>query len=203
MIRLCTVMNGIELRIHWTFIVLVLFVALSSTQSLSLLLPAMFFVFLHELGHAWVAKTLGLNVPYIMLHGMGGLAAIDGMDKVGDRGVILISAAGPCVSFLLFVVFFFVVSITQIKFIAIAAAINLIIFVFNMLFIFPLDGGRILLSLLTIYTSPVLAARICVVVNVCLGTAATILSAMYGFGLTAVVIWIISMMGVFSMMRRV
>ncbi len=112
-----------------------------------LLLPV--FVLLHELGHSLASLKLGVNVRRITLHILGGAAEIYGLIP-GPRAEIIIAAMGPAVSFMLAVIFFVLANFTP-PYIAILFAFcfwsNLILGLFNLLPIFPMDGGRITLAI--------------------------------------------------------
>jgi stage IV sporulation protein FB len=54
-------------------------------------------ILIHELGHAFVQRRFGGH-PWIVLHGIGGLAVCDDCDR-SPRSQILISLAGPAAGF--------------------------------------------------------------------------------------------------------
>jgi Zn-dependent protease len=56
-------------------------------------------VLVHELGHAFTQRRFG-GQPWIVLHGIGGLALCDDCDR-SPRSQILISLAGPAAGFVL------------------------------------------------------------------------------------------------------
>ncbi|MEO1222163.1 MAG: site-2 protease family protein, partial [Pseudomonadota bacterium] len=105
---------------------------------------------MHELAHALVAKSFGLNVPSITLFLFGGVAELgDEPDTPGDE--FWIAIAGPIMSFVLAIGFWFLSTIGSfflgplaLAMLFYLAAINLVLAVFNLLPAFPLDGGRVL-----------------------------------------------------------
>lgn len=101
-------------------------------------------VLFHEVAHAFVAHTRGIKTESITLYFFGGLAEIEkeAHDAVSD---LYISVAGPAVSFLLAGVFW-VLSISPID--RYLFEMNLMIGIFNLLPVFPLDGGRVLRAVL-------------------------------------------------------
>ncbi|MCB9641028.1 MAG: site-2 protease family protein [Myxococcales bacterium] len=151
---------GIPLYIH---IILVIFVgieavmALAQMNPLRLLFPALLFgsVYLHELGHALSSAAFGNRPRRIVMHLFGGVAEVPpGLTRKQELWVI---AWGPLVSLALAVlggVFYFTPvlgSIPILKFIAnYLFTLNAILFVFNILPIFPLDGGQFLRQFLTL-----------------------------------------------------
>ncbi len=106
--------RGIEVRIHWSFALILVYGAffLGSTASGSLLGPVwgifvilLLFacVTLHEFGHALVAQYYGVKVPSITLLPIGGVA---NLERIPDKPVqeFLIAIAGPMVNFAIVIV---------------------------------------------------------------------------------------------------
>lgn len=118
---------------------------------LFLMLPpvAVFAVFvsvlIHELGHAWMANRKGYQVYGVSIDILSGAASID--SNMHDRDSIPIVAAGPISTLLLCVGSYFLESIIPSAFITYMFNINLFLFVFNILPIYPMDGGQIVRSL--------------------------------------------------------
>lgn len=135
--------------------------------SISALTALAFFasVLAHELCHSLVAKAEGGHVEKITLFIFGGLAHIDEEPRTPGRE-FLMAAAGPAMSLLLAVACYAgqVVAVTAgatwwvwapLDYLAV---INLAVAVFNMLPGFPLDGGRVLRSILWAITGNLLKA---------------------------------------------
>lgn len=123
-------------------------------------------VLLHELGHSLVAKAHGIPVPRITLFIFGGMAQIES-DPKQPFIEFKIAIAGPLVSALIAGIcyrLFMVIPIeARSQFIAVAilkylTIINIMLIVFNMLPGFPLDGGRVLRSIIWARTGSVLRA---------------------------------------------
>jgi Zn-dependent protease/CBS domain-containing protein len=118
---------------------------------------AVFFasVLAHELAHALVARRHGVRVEGITLWMLGGVAKLGG-ESPTPRAELLISAAGPGTSVALAGVFaagaatLSGLGAPELLSSALAwlAVINAILAVFNLIPAAPLDGGRILASLL-------------------------------------------------------
>lgn len=156
------------MRLHWIFLVWALFEFLSADRFGGVGPVAMYLgllfgsVFLHEMGHCRAARQVGGNAHEVTLWPLGGLASVD----VPSRPLahLAVAAGGPLVNLVLWLALLpFVISrdATIGSFflrwpggaiiddpVAIAAAVNLDLLLFNLLPALPLDGGRILHSVL-------------------------------------------------------
>lgn len=159
-------MAGITVRLHWIFLLWGLFELLASEQiggsGAALMYLGFLFgsVFLHELGHCRAARKVGGDAREIILWPLGGLAAVDVPDRPLSH--LAVAIGGPLVNLVLWLALLpFVISMEGLdgvgsfflrkpvfEPVAIAAAVNLDLFLFNLLPALPLDGGRILHSLL-------------------------------------------------------
>jgi Zn-dependent protease len=111
-------------------------------------------VVLHELGHSLTARRYGVNVRRITLWFLGGVAEFEEMPR--QRGAeAVVAIAGPIVSFalagLFWVASMFVQGVPAAWLICFyLTAVNLMLGLFNLIPAMPLDGGRILRSLLAL-----------------------------------------------------
>jgi Zn-dependent protease len=117
----------------------------------------------HEMGHALMAKRFRLG-PEILLHGFGGLTAHRPAER--NRDDALIVAAGPGAGLLLAAVVFGIRSTVPIaspavdEFLGILVWINVFWSLFNLLPMWPMDGGQLFrLGMLKLF-NPVTAERI-------------------------------------------
>ncbi|MEX2464431.1 MAG: site-2 protease family protein, partial [Gaiellaceae bacterium] len=122
--------------------------------AMALVAALLFFtsLLLHEFGHALQAKREGMEIEGITLWLFGGVAKFKGMFPSAGAE-FRIAIAGPLVSLALGVLFVLVAWLmgTPEAIDAVAAwlgYINLSLLVFNLLPALPLDGGRVLRSLL-------------------------------------------------------
>lgn len=111
-------------------------------------------VLLHELGHSFVALRKGVKIRGITLMLFGGVAQLEEMPS-GPGEEARVALAGPLVSFLVGAVCFLAVPVVgradhpNLAFsVSYLGYINIFLGVFNLLPAFPMDGGRILRSLL-------------------------------------------------------
>ena len=146
---------------------------------------------LHELGHALMARHLGIRVSEIGLHFFGGAAQMVGTPRRrGDE--IAIAAAGPAVSFALAGVGLGLAFLTGWGLFAFAGTANLVLALFNLVPAFPSDGGRILRAWLAkrhgLMRATELAVNVGRVACVALIVAA-LLTGSFQLALVAVALW--------------
>jgi len=141
---------GIDIQIHWTLVLLLLFSLISPIFFIIILL-LWICVFIHELAHSFVALKNKVKVKKIILNLLGGASIID-IDKIKPNIEFKISIVGPIVSILIGLIFgLFVIylkggilkQIVQTLFV-----LNILLGVLNLLPAFPLDGGRVFRSYL-------------------------------------------------------
>ena len=109
-------------------------------------------VLFHEYFHIWEARSQGVYVMDIKLMILGGMARIDGERLLLDRRASLwVSLAGPIGSLILAAIGFIGSLLFSLPFYVFGPVffINAVLFVFNMLPLFPMDGGRIFHSILS------------------------------------------------------
>lgn len=184
---------GFPIRLNLSFLLLLGFVFLwmGGLAGLAVALLAFGSVLLHELGHALMARHLGVRVSSIDLHFFGGAAQMTELPRrPGDE--IAIAAAGPAVSFALAGLGYGLGMLTGIPLLATLGITNLVIGAFNLLPAFPSDGGRILRALLApkrgLVGATDLAVKIGRGVLVALGLAGLFTGA-YQLIVVAVVLW--------------
>ena len=148
---------GIQLRIHVTFLLLIVWVALGSASSAVFVLLLFLCVVLHEFGHAFAAKAYGINTPDITLLPIGGVARLERIPEEPKQELI-IAIAGPIVNVIIAACLYVVIGArghvdpeTAMRggdMLIGLFQINVWLLLFNLLPAFPMDGGRVLRSLL-------------------------------------------------------
>jgi Zn-dependent protease/CBS domain-containing protein len=107
-------------------------------------------VLLHEASHAFVARHFGFPVSSITLHFLGGMTAIEGEART-PRQEFLIAVVGPLTSLLVGGLALVVRPVTPDGLLLMAvsglAGANLLVGLLNLVPGLPLDGGRVLKSL--------------------------------------------------------
>lgn len=142
-------------------------------------------ILVHEFGHALVARKYRLE-PQVMLHGLGGLTAHQPAEW--DHQEALIVAAGPAAGFLLALVSGAVwawvpgVPPLAVELLGTLVFINVFWSVYNLLPIWPMDGGQLLRlaahRLLSPRTATLLVHGLALVLVLVVG----VIGAKFGFG---------------------
>jgi len=162
---------GIDLFMHATFLLIIGWVGFSywqQTQTLIGTLEGVLFtlilfgcVVLHEFGHALTARRYGIKTRDIILYPIGGVARLE---RMPDKPIqeFWVALAGPAVNVVIAALLFgwLIVSsnlaplaglnMTSGPFIERLMLINVSLVLFNMIPAFPMDGGRVLRSLLAL-----------------------------------------------------
>ncbi|MBI5124456.1 MAG: site-2 protease family protein [Candidatus Omnitrophica bacterium] len=160
-IRLFTVF-GISINIHITFLLLVVLFLSGGIKWFVLMIGVFCFVTLHEICHSLVAKHYGIQVREITLLPIGGVASMASMPEKPSQE-FFISIAGPLFNLIVVAVLYIplknILGAQALFHRPLSTAtwpltlsylywINLILAVFNLIPAFPMDGGRVLRSLL-------------------------------------------------------
>jgi Zn-dependent protease/CBS domain-containing protein len=203
---------GIDLKVHWTFFLLLAFFAFAGYQGsgsltnaliTALVIVALFVcVVLHEYGHSLVAQRLGIEILDITLLPIGGVARLKSLpERPWDE--VKIAIAGPLVNVVLAPIFFAIAlllgagpldtanilqggnSLGQIF--AYLGLINVSLVVFNLIPAFPLDGGRVLRGLLATRLGAVRATDISAAIGQFLAAAFFLIGLLGGNLLLALV----------------
>jgi Zn-dependent protease/CBS domain-containing protein len=159
---------GIPVRLHFTFVLLLIFLVFigvggrQSGAATAVYVLALFgSVLLHELGHALAARQYGIRTLEIVMFPIGGVARLERMPKA--RQEFWIAIAGPLVNVLIAMALLVWLSrtgqLTPVEMMRdptdanLAQRIafgNMLLFLFNLLPAYPMDGGRILRSLIAL-----------------------------------------------------
>ena len=167
---------GIDLDIHITFLILpIFFWYMHGFTGLFVIFAVFTCVAAHELTHSVIAKSFGVEVDKITLLPIGGIANMRSFPQTSKQEFI-ISISGPLFNILLAVVLYLPLKAilgfevlmhpnpgTWPGAVAYAFWVNPVLAGFNLLPAFPMDGGRILRSLLAIKLSYKKATKIAAV----------------------------------------
>lgn len=139
----------IRFILHPTFYLVVFFYILCG----EFIIFAQYFValLLHELSHAFIARRLGYKMNKIVLYPFG-LSLSGEDDEFSFNDEIKISLAGPIMNILLCICCLALWWIEPISYYYTSTfcVVNMVCGLFNLLPIFPLDGGRVSLAILSL-----------------------------------------------------
>ncbi len=189
---------GIDVRVHWTFLLLPIWIYFSSlvggSGTASAIVSVLFVlavfgcVVLHELGHALAARYFGIETRHITLLPIGGVASLMRMPRAPWQEFV-IAVAGPAVNVVIAAALLaaaIVATISEPAFASVPmwlqqlALVNLALVVFNMVPAFPMDGGRVLRSILASRLSYQRATEIAVAVGKVAAVGIGLLGLMVG-----------------------
>jgi Zn-dependent protease/CBS domain-containing protein len=189
---------GAPVRLHFTFLLLLIFLLFigigqqQSGASTAIYVVALFAsVLLHELGHVAVARRYGIRTIEVVMFPIGGVSRLERPPKPPEE--IWIALAGPLVNLLIaggilgwlaahggFLNLDQLLAPTDANLAQRVAVGNLVLCFFNLLPAFPMDGGRILRSLLAFHRPEDEATRVAAgagqVLAIMLGLAGLLLS---------------------------
>ncbi len=161
---------GTELQVNISALIIVGFLVLPGFQRGDWVRPTLFAVVLvlsilvHELGHAVVANLHGLGPCRILIHGFGGLCSFTTAPRHAQG--FRVSLAGPAAGLALGALAyglgqFFEGQLPPWALLALELTIHINLFwsLFNLLPMYPLDGGQALRHFLYLWWSPERAER--------------------------------------------
>jgi Zn-dependent protease len=154
---------GVDIYLHWSWFLVAMFEIRGRSGRYSSVawnvleyLALFSIVLLHEFGHALACRQVGGTVDRIMLWPLGGVAYVNPPQRPG--ATLWSIAAGPLVNVALFPLFFGAYAIARMQgwshsmpdiymFVRAVLAIDIGLLAFNLLPVYPLDGGQIVRSL--------------------------------------------------------
>src|ERR1051326_20064 len=169
-LRLATI-SGIKVSVHWTFLLLILWVIVSTyirtknmnnSMMMVIFILALFVcVVLHEFGHALTAKSFGIKTRSIVLLPIGGVAQIEELPEKPSQE-LWIAFAGPAVNVVIAGILYALMyilrltptlseplTLNQSNFMFYLFSANFALALFNLIPAFPMDGGRVLRAILS------------------------------------------------------
>lgn len=171
---------GIPIYVHWTFLILIAWVIFAAwgrsggdvaetAGAVGFVLAIFGCIVLHEMGHALAARRYGVPTADITLLPIGGVARLQRIPEHPAEELV-VAVAGPLVNVAIAVVLFLLGYrlpmdtdadfLVQGPFLGRLMFFNIFVVLFNLLPAFPMDGGRILRSLLAMVLDYVRATRI-------------------------------------------
>lgn len=213
--------QGIPILVHWSlgiFFLLLIYIAhyhqFSPSQIgwlLAFIISLFFCIVLHELGHALTAKRYNVLTKDIILSPIGGLARLEKIpDKPWEEFWIALNGPMVNIGIALLLSGYFFLSDTLIfpdlsknslatdipTFLQFLFWMNLMVFIFNLIPAFPMDGGRILRALLRTKFSRLTSTKVAVYIGRVFAVAFIILAVwQYQFVLGIIGLFIFLMAG--------
>lgn len=137
---------GINVSLHWIFILFMLFFFLVSPFGFLILMLLFICVFIHEAAHSYTALRNKISVKEIILTPIGGASVIDDIN-IDPRTEFNVALVGPIMSLFLGGLFGILVIFTPpgllTSIIQILFLLNISLGILNVLPALPLDGGRV------------------------------------------------------------
>jgi Zn-dependent protease len=200
---------GIDVSLHWMWLLVAVYEIQTTNRRYTSLvwnvaeyLTLFLIVLLHEFGHALACRSVGGQADHIMLWPLGGVAYVNPPPRPG--ALLWSIAAGPLVNVALLPItigaYIFArnsagaVPYDLVRYFYMVAAINAVLLAFNMLPIYPLDGGQIVRALLWFVIGRAKSLFVSSVIGL-IGAAAIIL-----FAITRQDTWLI-VLAVFGVVR--
>lgn len=179
---------GIPLQLHWTFGLLALYVGVMGWRlagtfwgmlfALAVLALVFACIVAHELGHSLTARAYGIQTRRIVLLPIGGMAQFTRIPRAPKKE-LLITLAGPAVNFVIVLLLLPLIGPRALYdsarelfglgggaftpgLLEVLALFNLLMGAFNLLPLFPMDGGRILRAVLATRFDYLRATRLAV-----------------------------------------
>lgn len=135
---------GTEIYISFLFAAVI--TVMLATDRTGLIVPALFAVIMHEIGHLFAMWVLECNPKRIKL--IPASVQITSSFSRRYKNDVIIAVCGPAVNFVLFLALYFNYLAFKNETTLYYALLNLIIGLFNSLPVYGLDGGSVLFSLL-------------------------------------------------------
>lgn len=128
----------------------------------------LFIIIIHEMGHFFSGKLLGLKMKEIKIFAFGGVTFIDEELNSNIYKEILMLISGPLIQLLLLM---FICYLNKLGYVNVYTyqkftKINYILFSFNLLPIIPLDGGKLLNNILDIFLPYQMSHLISIIISI-------------------------------------
>lgn len=147
---------GTEIYISFLFAAVI--TVMLATDKTGLIIPALFAVIMHEIGHLFAMWVLECSPKRIKL--IPASVQITSSFSGRYKNDIIVAVCGPTVNFVLFLTLYFNYLAFKNQLVLYCALLNLIIGLFNSLPVAGLDGGTVLYSIISKKSNPNKAAVI-------------------------------------------
>lgn len=130
----------IKINIQIFAIIIILII----TKQIEIYVWLMLFAFIHEMAHTIVGLILKLKPKTLEIQPFGVGIIFESFEN-SERNKIIIALAGPITNILIALIFIFI----KIKVQTTIVYVNILLAMFNLIPIYPIDGGRIIKAILT------------------------------------------------------
>ncbi|MDO4535793.1 MAG: peptidase M50 [Clostridium perfringens] len=124
-----------------------------------------FFIVLHEISHLVVVKLMHIKTGEFKLHCLGATLEIKDYSNLSLKEQIIICLAGPVFNILMSITFFIAFYFLKNSFLLLIVEVNLVLAIFNIMPMYPLDGFKLLVSLFSLKLSYVSANKVSNVIS--------------------------------------
>jgi Zn-dependent protease len=207
----------VDLYLHWSWFLVAIYEIQGSRGRYSSIvwniaeyLALFLIVLIHEFGHAMACRSVGGTANKILLWPFGGVAYVSPPQRPG--ATLWSIAAGPLVNVALLPILYIALMMSRSlgwaesmpdahEFLRMVLGIDVVLLVFNMLPIYPLDGGQILRSLLWFVMGRARSLMVATVFGL-VGAAGLIALAVYQRSLWTAAICVFIVMNCWSGLQR-
>src|SRR4051812_14762465 len=173
--------RGIQVYVHWVWFLWAFYQISTRSRAYSSIgwniaeyLSLFVIVLMHEFGHAFACRQTGGKAEEIVLWPLGGVAYVEPPPRPGAE--LWSIAAGPLVNVVLFPILWVAMFVSHVSglsarvpdfgnFLFMLFWINRGLLIFNLLPIYPLDGGQILRSLLWFWLGAARSLQVAAVIG--------------------------------------
>ncbi|HHW56910.1 MAG TPA: peptidase [Clostridia bacterium] len=149
--------RGIEVKVHFsTFIFVFLLITAGFIKELIAIFTT---VFVHEWGHIYAARKLKVEVLQLSIYPFGGIALLDSVVFIRPDLEILVALAGPMSNIFFAFLGELISQLLRVDMDYFVKA-NILMAFFNLLPGIPLDGGRVLKSVLSYFVNLKIAIQV-------------------------------------------
>lgn len=185
-----------KIRIHPLFIIVAAVTVIST--GVSVFLSSLTAVLLHELAHAYAARSRGYVADNILFLPYG--AVLYNRDNTDKLSNVIITLAGPLSNFLISLIFISLWWLIPSSYPVTEDFVNANIFIglFNLLPVWPLDGGRLIFTLAGYRPRAMKLLKICAVVLSVILFILFGLSVKYGINFSILIMAVFLLSGAFA-----
>lgn len=186
-------LKGIQVSVHWTWFVAlyILYKTSGLDESLGWFLATYLSLFgivlMHEFGHAFACRSVGGEAGNIVLWPLGGIAFVRPPQRPG--ALLWSIAAGPLVNVVLVPITVGLVFMAEYalppdqfdglrQYVYVIFAINLMLLIFNVMPVYPLDGGQMLQAILWYFIGRAKSLRVVAFIGVVMAVVVGVLAFM-------------------------